>query len=80
MSSFAFFWFIAAQTHKVQNNPSGNLLAPPEDVHERSASIGRGDLDEAIRTLREGRTRRSRAPRSITRASKIFLDGRPDLP
>ncbi|OJA17689.1 hypothetical protein AZE42_11865 [Rhizopogon vesiculosus] len=67
------------ETVKEQHDPSHNLLAPPDGMHERSTSIGRGDLDEAIRTLREGRTRRSRAPRSITRASKIFLDGRPDL-
>jgi len=67
-----------AEIVKAQHDPSPNLLAPPEGMHERSKSIGRGDLDEAIRTLREGRARRSRAPRSITRASKIFLDGRPD--
>jgi hypothetical protein len=79
LSSFALPWFIAVQTVEAQHDPSPNLLAAPEGMHERSGSIGRGDLDEAIRTLREGHTRRARAPRSITRANKIFLDGRLDL-
>lgn len=76
--SFAFAQFIATQTVKAQHDPSHDLLMPPAGTHERSASIGRGDLDETIRTLREGR-KRSRAPRSIPKANKIFLDGRPDL-
>ncbi|KAG1735401.1 hypothetical protein EDB19DRAFT_1102309 [Suillus lakei] len=78
LSSFALPRFIATQTAKAQHDHSYNLLVPSAGTDERSASIGRGDLDQAIRTLREGR-KRSRAPRSIARASKIFLDGRPDL-
>lgn len=65
------------ETVKAQHDPSHDLLIPSAGIHERSASIGRGNLDEAIRSLREGR-KRCRAPRSIARASKIFLDGRPD--
>ncbi|KAG1877511.1 hypothetical protein F4604DRAFT_624086 [Suillus subluteus] len=64
------------ETVKVQHD-SHDLLIPSAGIRERSASIGRGNFDEAIRSLREGR-KRCRAPRSIARANKIFLDGRPD--
>lgn len=77
LSSFSLPWFTVAQAVKEQRDTSRNLLAP-EGMHERSTSMGRGDLDGTIRMLREGHTWRSRVPRSITRASKIFLDGRPD--
>ncbi|KAG2129008.1 hypothetical protein DEU56DRAFT_818346 [Suillus clintonianus] len=70
-SSSAFPRFIATQTVKAQSDHSHNLTV---GTHERSASIGRGDLDEAIRTLREGR----RKSRATPKASKIFLDGRLD--
>ncbi|KAG1768073.1 hypothetical protein EV702DRAFT_1144899 [Suillus placidus] len=63
------------ETVKAQHDPSHDLLIPSGGIHERPASIGRGDLDEAIRTLREGR----KISRARPRASKIFLDGRPDL-
>ncbi|KAG2135719.1 uncharacterized protein EDB93DRAFT_821509 [Suillus bovinus] len=64
------------ETVKTQHDPSHDLLMPSAGTHEPS-SISRGNLDEAIRSLREGR-KRSRA-RSIAKASKIFLDGRPDI-
>ncbi|KAG1853530.1 hypothetical protein C8R48DRAFT_777040 [Suillus tomentosus] len=60
---------------KAQHDPSHDLPIPST---EHSASIGRGNLEEAMRSLREGR-KRCRPPRSITGANKIFLDGRPDL-
>ncbi|EIW76318.1 hypothetical protein CONPUDRAFT_139713 [Coniophora puteana RWD-64-598 SS2] len=63
------------------SNQNGNLLAPPSGPERPKTpqSIGRGDVDAAIRTLKEGR-RRSRPPRQggQPRASKIFLDGRPE--
>ncbi|KIK96072.1 hypothetical protein PAXRUDRAFT_32637 [Paxillus rubicundulus Ve08.2h10] len=40
--------------------------------HERR----RGDFDEALRTLRDGNSRRQRNQRSSARASKIFVDRR----
>jgi len=53
--------------------PSENTLRPPPDSQGRAAgrSFGRGDLDQAIRSMRDGR-RRERPHRPI---SKIFLDG-----
>ncbi|KAG2060375.1 hypothetical protein BDR06DRAFT_948526 [Suillus hirtellus] len=60
---------------KAPHDPSHDLPIPST---EHSASIGRGDLEEAMRSLREGR-KRCRPPHSITGANKIFLDGRPEL-
>jgi hypothetical protein len=65
------------ETVQAQHDPSHDSPIPSAGIYERSASISRGNLDEAIRSLREGR-KRCRTPRSIARASKIFLDGRPD--
>lgn len=65
------------ETINAQHDPSHDLIISSSGIQERSTSIGRGNLEEAIRTLREGR-KRCRAPRSIAKASKIFLDGRPD--
>lgn len=44
---------------------------PPGESASGNGSVGRGDLDQAIRTMREGK-RRNRPPRPL---SKIFLDG-----
>ncbi|KAG6373818.1 hypothetical protein JVT61DRAFT_5963 [Boletus reticuloceps] len=56
-------------------------LAPPPK-HERQRTFGRGDLDEALRTLKEGHIRRQRStsPSSSVRVpmSKVFVDGRQD--
>ena len=54
-------------------------LAPPSR-HERPRSFGRGDLDEALRTLKEGQTRRKRSTPSSVRVpvNKVFVDGRQD--
>jgi diaphanous 1 len=54
-------------------------LAPPSR-HERQRSFGRGDLDEALRTLKDGQTRRKRSTPSSVRVhvNKVFVDGRQD--
>ncbi|KAF8138924.1 hypothetical protein EV363DRAFT_1315171 [Boletus edulis] len=56
-------------------------LAPPPK-HERQRTFGRGDLDEALRTLKEGHIRRQRSTSSSSSirvpVSKMFLDGRQD--
>ena len=44
---------------------------PPGESASGNGSVGRGDLDQAIRTMREGK-RRNRPPRPL---SKMFLDG-----
>ncbi|KAH7922962.1 FH2-domain-containing protein [Leucogyrophana mollusca] len=60
----------------VPDSPATSLAVPAGgERQDTPKSIGRGDADEAIRTLKEGRTRRARPPRSIARANKIFLDG-----
>lgn len=73
--SFAFPRIIDTQIVKAPHDSSHDLAIPST---EHSASIGRGNLEEAMRSLREGR-KRCRPPRSITGANKIFLDGRPEL-
>lgn len=64
-----------SSSEEARHDPSHDLPIPST---EHSASIGRGNLEEAMRSLREGR-KRCRPPRSITGANKIFLDGRPEL-
>jgi len=53
-----------------------SLLPPPTANSQNHAtgrqSIGRGDLDQAIRSIRDGGQRRARPVRPL---SKIFLDG-----
>jgi len=53
-------------------------LVPPK--HERQRTFGRGNLDEALRTLKDGHTRRQRSTPSSVRVpvSKMFVDGRQD--
>ncbi|THH15446.1 hypothetical protein EUX98_g9464 [Antrodiella citrinella] len=60
-------------TVKGKQTTSENTLRPPPDSQGRAAgrSFGRGDLDQAIRSMRDGR-RRERPYRPI---SKIFHDG-----
>ena len=48
-------------------DPQARVIAQKSD--------GRGNLDEAIRTIKEGITKRSHQPRSIPRANRIFIDG-----
>lgn len=52
---------------------SGNTLRPPPSSQGRAGglSVGRGDLDQAIRSMRTGK-RRARPQRPV---SRIFLDG-----
>ncbi|KAJ7490264.1 hypothetical protein B0H11DRAFT_2009814 [Mycena galericulata] len=57
-------------TVKVGQDPSPQLLAPPQAASQ-GRSVGRGDLDQAIRSMREGK-RRARPTRPL---SKIFIDG-----
>jgi diaphanous 1 len=52
-------------------------LAPPPSSQGRAAgahSIGRGQLDQTIRSMRDGR-RRARPERDTRPLSKMFLDG-----
>lgn len=50
------------------------MLSPPgSQGYAAGKSVGRGDLDQAIRSMREGK-RRARPARPL---SKIFLDGAP---
>lgn len=60
------------QTIKGKN---GDTLRPHPSSHSRATglSVGRGDLDQAIRSMRSGR-RRERNPASRP-LSKIFVDG-----
>lgn len=53
----------------------GDTLRPPASSQSRATgrSVGRGDLDQAIRSMRSGR-RRERNPASRP-LSKIFMDG-----
>ena len=61
------------QTVKGKQGKSENTLKPPPDSQGRAAgrSFGRGDLDHAIRSMRDGK-RRERPHRPL---SKIFVDG-----
>lgn len=61
------------QTLKGNANPSGDTLKVPTS-HGRASgrSVGKGDLDQAIRSMRDGK-RRARPERRPL--SKIFLDG-----
>ncbi|GLB34079.1 putative diaphanous FH3 domain contatinign protein [Lyophyllum shimeji] len=62
-------------TIKAAPTPSSPALGPPSTSSQGYAagkrSVGRGDLDQAIRSMREGK-RRARPSRPL---SKIFLDG-----
>ncbi|KAJ3826405.1 hypothetical protein F5880DRAFT_95012 [Lentinula raphanica] len=64
---------ISEPTIKVQSQVA---LLTPGSQSSMGKSIGRGDLDQAIRSMREGkrRPRPAAAPRPL---SKIFLDGAP---
>lgn len=68
------FWKLT-QTLKAVPNPSPHSLMPPvmgsQGYATGKGSVGRGDLDQAIRTIRDGK-RRERPTRPL---SKIFLDG-----
>lgn len=59
------------------SEPRPKALAPPSR-HDRQRSFGRGDLDEALRTLKDGQTRRKRSTPSSVRVhvNKVFVDGR----
>lgn len=59
------------RTIKGQHDGDGNGSKPSGESSSGNGSVGRGDLDQAIRTMREGK-RRNRPPRPL---SKIFLDG-----
>jgi hypothetical protein len=63
------------QTLKAVPHPSPQSLMPPPIGSQGYAagkrSVGRGDFDQAIRSMREGK-RRARPTRPL---SKIFLDG-----
>ncbi|KAG6910997.1 hypothetical protein DXG01_006051 [Tephrocybe rancida] len=65
-----------AQTNTIKPTPAMHLGPPPAASQGYAAglkqrSIGRGDLDQTIRSIREGK-RRARPTRPL---SKIFLDG-----
>lgn len=61
------------------SNPPSSLLAPPPMITldaSPSRPVGRGDLDEAIRSLHGGHRReRERADPRDRPLSKIFVDG-----
>ncbi|KAJ7087393.1 hypothetical protein C8R43DRAFT_308792 [Mycena crocata] len=57
-------------TVKIVHDSSSQSLAPPQ-AGSQGRSIGRGDLDQAIRSMRDGK-RRARPSRPL---SKIFFDG-----
>lgn len=62
---------IVASQDPPSTQTSHSTLRPPSQGYAASKrSVGRGDLDQAIRSMREGK-RRNR-PRPL---SKIFLDG-----
>ncbi|KAH7887379.1 hypothetical protein F5I97DRAFT_1925836 [Phlebopus sp. FC_14] len=58
--------------------PMSDLLVVPSKGHERQRSCDPGDVDEAIRILRNGYIKPKRDLPSPLRASRIFLDGRPE--
>ena len=60
------------QTIKFGDGTVHSLLPPPSSQGRAAGlSLGRGDLDQAIRSMRDGR-RRARPHRPV---SKIFVDG-----
>lgn len=65
-----------SSTLKAFAQPSSGALRPPPPISQGRAagklSVGRGDLDQAIRSMRDG-TRRTRPNRPL---NKIFVDGR----
>ena len=62
----------APQTFKFGESTVHSLLPPPSSQGRAAGlSLGRGDLDQAIRSMRDGR-RRARPHRPV---SKIFVDG-----
>ncbi|KAF9232167.1 hypothetical protein BU15DRAFT_55302 [Melanogaster broomeanus] len=61
------------QQVSISELPEERKLNSPQ-TRPSGRSHGRGDLDQALRTLKDGQTRRQRTPRSIARATKIFVD------
>ena len=59
------------QTIKLGEGTVHSLLQPSSQGRASGLSLGRGDLDQAIRSMRDGK-RRARPHRP---ASKIFVDG-----
>ena len=61
---------------EINGAPSGQLLQPSasQDRTSGRSTVGRGDLDQAIRSIRDGQ-RRARPSRPL---SRIFLDGAND--
>ena len=61
---------------EINGTPSSQSLQPPANRDRTSgrSTVGRGDLDQAIRSIREGQ-RRARPSRPL---SRIFLDGAND--
>jgi hypothetical protein len=71
----AYSTFHTFQTIKAK--ASGDLLSPgpgPASQSSMGQFLGRGDLDQAIRSMREGKRRARQTFRPL---SKIFLDGAP---
>lgn len=64
---------LSIQTVKSTEPTPNDLLAPPPR-QERQRTFGRGDLDEALRTLKDGKARRQRS----VPVHKVFVDGRQD--
>lgn len=63
-----------ANRNAIGEQKDGGMLSPPSSQgYAAGKSVGRGDLDQAIRSMREGK-RRARPARPL---SKIFLDGAP---
>ncbi|KAG8221604.1 hypothetical protein J3R82DRAFT_1867 [Butyriboletus roseoflavus] len=67
---------LSIQTIKNMELTSNDFLPPPPK-HECQWSIGCGDLDEALCTLKEGQTQRHRStPSSVQMlVNKVFIDG-----
>lgn len=75
----AFISISSIQTTEGTEPTSTGLLAPPSR-HECQRSLGRGGFEEALRTLKEGHTRRQRSTPPSVRVpvNKMFVDGRQD--
>ncbi|KIK67748.1 hypothetical protein GYMLUDRAFT_68769 [Collybiopsis luxurians FD-317 M1] len=58
----------------IKSQPQATLLSPSSQS-SIGRSLGRGDLDQAIRSMRDGKRRPRQAARPL---SKIFLDGAPN--
>lgn len=57
---------------------ASELLPPLSNSEEKRATLGRGEVDETIRMLKEG-TFRNHARNGPLDANKIFVDGRTDV-